>query len=127
MTPYEIVYGHAPQTIQAYEVGTTKVDSMDQSLRDRDIMLTLLKSNLALAQGRMKVQVDKHMSERVFNIGDWVYLRLVPYQHLSLAYHPFHKLQPRFYGPFQVLAKVRLVAYKLQSIISCILSFMYLA
>lgn len=76
-------------------------------------MLTLLKSNLALAQGRMKVQADKHMSGRIFNFGDWVYLRLVPYQHLSLASHPFHKLQPSFYGPFQVLAKVGPVAYKL--------------
>ena len=47
-------------------------------------------------------------------MGDWVYLRLVLYQHKSLAAHPFHKLQPRFYGPFLVLAKVGNVAYRIQ-------------
>lgn len=87
---------------------------MNQSLRDRDIVLTLLKSNLANAQCRMKVQADKHRSKRVLNVGDWVYLRLVPYQHFSLAFHPFHKLQPGFYGPFQVMSKVEPVACKLQ-------------
>lgn len=62
----------------------------------------------------MKVQADKKRTERVFAVADWVYLRLVPYQHKSLATHHFHKMQPRFYGPFQVLAKVSNVAYKIQ-------------
>ena len=47
-------------------------------------------------------------------MGDFVYLRLVPYQYMSLASHSFHKLQPRFYGPFEVLAKVGSMAYKLK-------------
>ena len=41
-------------------------------------------------------------------------MRLVPYQLKSLASHSFHKLQPRFYGPFQILSKVGVVAYKLK-------------
>lgn len=100
--------------MQAYETGTTKVDYVDQALKERDRILSLLKSNLEAAQCRMKVQADKKRSERVFEVGDSVYLRLVPYQHLSLASHPFHKLQPRFYGQFQILSKVGPVAYKLK-------------
>ncbi|KAM1543884.1 hypothetical protein PS2_013153 [Malus domestica] len=43
-----------------------------------------------------------------------VFLPMVPYQHQSLAKHPFHKLQPRFYGPFKVLQKIGQVAYKIE-------------
>ncbi|KAB2609297.1 hypothetical protein D8674_012465 [Pyrus ussuriensis x Pyrus communis] len=63
---------------------------------------------------RMKVQADKHRTEREFVVGDWVYLRLISYQPKSLASHSFHKLQPRFYGPFQIISKLGAVVYKLQ-------------
>lgn len=62
----------------------------------------------------MKVQSDKKRTERVFEVGDWVYLRLVPYQYMSISSHLVHKLQPKFYGPFEILAKVGIIAYKLK-------------
>ncbi|XP_070664461.1 uncharacterized protein [Malus domestica] len=62
----------------------------------------------------MKVQADKHRSERTFEVGDLVYLKLIPYQLQSLATHAHHKLHPKFYGPFEVLEKVGEVAYKLK-------------
>lgn len=114
MTPFEIVYGQALPTVHSYETGTTKVDSVDQALKERDRILSLLQSNLEATQCRMKAQADKKRFERVFEVGDSVYLRLVPYQQLSLASHPFHKLHPRYYGPFQILSKVGPVAYKLK-------------
>lgn len=44
---------------------------------------------------------------------DMVFLRLEPYQHQSIAKHSFHKLQPKFYGPFEVINRVGPVAYKI--------------
>lgn len=108
------MYGQDPPTVHAYENGTTKVDLVDQSLKDKDRVMAILKSNFENAQCRINVQSDKHMSKRVLNVGDRVYLRLVLYHHMSLASHPFYKIQPRFYGPFQILCKVGFVAYKLQ-------------
>jgi hypothetical protein len=32
----------------------------------------------------MKQQADKHRSERSFEVGDWVFLRLQPYKQMSL-------------------------------------------
>lgn len=87
---------------------------MDQALQERNRILAVLKLNLEAAQCRMKVQSDKKRTERVFEVGDWVYLRLVPYQYMSLSSHSVHKLQPRFYGPFEILSKVGTVAYKLK-------------
>ena len=47
-------------------------------------------------------------------MGQLVYLKLIPYQLQSLASHSYHKLQPRFYGPFEVLEKIGSVSYKLK-------------
>ncbi|KAM1133241.1 hypothetical protein ACFX19_043220 [Malus domestica] len=114
MTPYEIVYGQPPPLVSFYDSGTTKVASVDQALQERNRVLAVLKANLQAAQNRMKVQSDKKRTERVFEVGDWVYLRLVPYQFMSLSSHSVHKLQPRFYRPFEILAKLGPVAYKLK-------------
>nr|XP_028964667.1 uncharacterized protein LOC108169704 [Malus domestica] len=110
LTPYEVVYGQPPPAVPTYESGATKIDLVNRSLEERGRILSQLKTNLLSAQVRMKQQADKHRTERSFEVGD---MRLVPYQHQSLAKHPFHKLQPRFYGPFKVLQKIGHVAYKI--------------
>ena len=47
-------------------------------------------------------------------MGDSVYLKLQPYVQSSLAPRANHKLAFNFFGPYQVIAKVGPVAYKLQ-------------
>lgn len=54
------------------------------------------------------------MTERTFVVGDFVYLKLVPYQFQSLASHTSHKLHPIYYGPYEVLEKIGPMAYKLK-------------
>ena len=54
-----------------------------------------------------------HRTEREFQIGDWVYLRLQPYKQQSVAYRASHKLSPRFFGPFKIIQRVGPVAYRL--------------
>jgi hypothetical protein len=76
-------------------------------------MINLLKENLHKACNGMKVQANKNRTERVFLVGDWVYLRLQPYRHTSLASRTNLKLSHRFFGPFQILKKIGIVAYKL--------------
>nr|KYP42818.1 hypothetical protein KK1_035754 [Cajanus cajan] len=62
----------------------------------------------------MKQQADRKRRDVNFEVGDWVYLKAQPYRLKSLAKRRNEKLGPRYYGPFQVLAKVGVVAYKLQ-------------
>ncbi|XP_024156291.1 uncharacterized protein LOC112164308 [Rosa chinensis] len=114
MTPFEALYGYPPPAISPYLPGSTAVAHVDQQLRDRDELLQLLKKNLKKAQARMKGFYDKKHSERTFESGDYVYLKLQPYKQHSLQKNSFHKLSARYYGPFQIIEKIGPVAYKLQ-------------
>ncbi|KAB1225090.1 Transposon Tf2-9 polyprotein [Morella rubra] len=76
-------------------------------------MLQLLRENLHRAQNRMKKYADLKRTDREFNIGDFVYLRLQPYRQMSLSQRHNLKLSPRFYGPFKILQRIGSVAYKL--------------
>ena len=53
-------------------------------------------------------------SDREFQIGQWVLLKLQPYRQISTAARSSQKLAPRYYGPYRILEKVGPVAYKLQ-------------
>lgn len=76
---FELVYSYPPPYIATYESRSAKMDVVRQSLLDKDKMLSILISNLFLAQNRMKVEVDKHKIGREFAMGDLVHLKLVPY------------------------------------------------
>ncbi|WVY94257.1 hypothetical protein V8G54_033345 [Vigna mungo] len=62
---------------------------------------------------RMKKNADLKRKEVNFDVGSWVYVKLQPYCQISVSGSKFHKLAKRFYGPFQVVAKMGPVAYKL--------------
>jgi hypothetical protein len=62
----------------------------------------------------MKRQADKGCSERVFAVGDHVYLKLQPYMQSSVAHYSNNKLSFKFFGQFRISARVGSVAYKLE-------------
>ena len=70
LTPFEALFGYPPPKLLDYILSTTKVDSMDVQLRTRQQLLALSKHNLVAAQERMKVNADKHRTEREFAKGD---------------------------------------------------------
>ncbi|GJV75382.1 retrotransposon-related protein [Tanacetum coccineum] len=113
-TPYEIVYGQPPPLYIPYMSKDSRVDLVDKTLVAKEKAIDMLKFNLDKAQNRMKVQADKHRSEREFSVGDWVYLKLQPYRQLTIKKGKQHKLSAKFYGPFLVIGKVGQVAYRLQ-------------
>lgn len=62
----------------------------------------------------MKKYADVKGEEREFTLGDCVYMKLQPYQQLSVALQRNTMLAPRFYGPFQVVERIGGMAYRLK-------------
>lgn len=114
ISPFEAVYGQPPPTLLSYIPGTTKVQAVEDLLRSRGEILRELRRNLADARDRMKIHADQHRREVVFEIGDYVYLKLQPYRQKTVAFRSSMKLSPRFFGPYKVLARIGPVAYKLE-------------
>ena len=56
---------------------------------------------------------DKGGSDRVFQIGDCVWLKLQAYRQTSVQHCSNHKLGPKYFGPFHINDRVSKVAYKL--------------
>ena len=62
----------------------------------------------------MKDLADKCRSDRIFAVGDRVFLKLQLYVQSSEATHSNQKLAFRYFGPYKVLQRIGAVAYKLQ-------------
>ena len=80
MTPFQALYGRSPLTIPYYHEGYYSVHEVDKNLDFRDAMLWQLKSNLHIANNRMKQQADSKRRDIEFLVGDLVFLKLHPYR-----------------------------------------------
>ena len=62
----------------------------------------------------MKLQADRHRTDRAINIGDWVWFKLQPYRQTTAQMRCNQKLAKKYFGPFKSKATSGKVSYKLQ-------------
>lgn len=113
-SPFHVLYGYEPRHFGISVSDTISVSDLSSWLQERQVMSGLIQQHLQRAKSRMKKQADHKRSERVLQVGDWVFLKLQPYVQSSLAPRANQKLAFRFFGPYKVLAKIGSVAYRLQ-------------
>lgn len=113
-SPYEVMFGQQPPLHVPYVPGDSTVVAVDRSLAAREEVLGGIKEQLAKAKNRMKQLTDKNRSEREFELGMLVYLKLHPFRQYTLLQQSSHKFSPKYCGPFQILERVGKVAYRLK-------------
>uniref|UniRef100_A0A0A9BGZ9 Integrase catalytic domain-containing protein n=1 Tax=Arundo donax TaxID=35708 RepID=A0A0A9BGZ9_ARUDO len=104
-TPFQALYGYPPPMIGEVAVPGPESPAKD-FIAEKQHMLTGLKYNLSQAQARMKKYADRNRSERSFNVGDFIYLKMQPYHQVAFGLRGSLKLATKFYGPFMILEKI---------------------
>ena len=113
-SPFEALYGYPPRHFGISVLHDVAVPELSTWLQDRQVVTDLIRQHLARAKERMKRQADNNRLERQFKVGDMVFLKIQPYVQSTLAPRANQKLSFKFYGPFQIIARVGSVAYKLE-------------
>jgi hypothetical protein len=112
-SPFEVMYGRPPRQLDLTMVDATSLQDLQTWLKDMKLMVRLVRQHLLRAQQRIKAQVDKGRSDREFNVGDLIYLKLQPYVQTLVATRANNKLSFKYFGPYKVLQRVGKAAYKL--------------
>lgn len=89
----------------SYVPRTARTQTWEDYLYDRD---------LTKARNKMKIFADRRRSERTFDVGGTVLLKLKLYRQSTARGVMLHKLSPRYYGLYLIIEKIGIVAYRLQ-------------
>ena len=120
-TPFEVLYGHTPRHFGIVDPAACPVPELSEWLQDREDTMGLLRQHLLRAQQQMKTVADRRRTERIFAVGDWVFLKIQPCVQTTLATRANPKLVFRYFGPFQILQRVGGTSCKLQLPEKCLI------
>ena len=81
-------------------------------IRDTSEMVSLIRQRLFMAQSRRKSYEDVRRRPLEFEVVDHVFLRVMPKRGV-VRFGKRGKLSPRFIGPFEILERIGIVAYRL--------------
>ncbi|GKF16003.1 putative reverse transcriptase domain-containing protein [Tanacetum coccineum] len=107
--------GQSKRTIQTLEdmLRACVIDFGKELIQERTKKIIMIKQRMQAAQDRPKSYADRKRKPMEYEVGDMVMLKVSPWKGV-VRFGKRGKLNPRYVGPFKVLAKVGKVAYKLE-------------
>ncbi|GJR11779.1 ty3-gypsy retrotransposon protein [Tanacetum coccineum] len=109
---FEALYGRKYRSpIMWAEVGEGQLIG-PELVQETNEKISQIKDRLKAARDRQKSYADKRRKPLEFSVGDYVLLKLSPWKGV-VRFGKKEKLAPRFVGPFEIIEKVGLVAYRL--------------
>ncbi|GMI95758.1 hypothetical protein HRI_003245100 [Hibiscus trionum] len=113
MAPYEALYGRRCRTPLCLEEAGKKFISMQAMLKGTTKKVKLIFERLKAASDRLKSNADLKCKEIEFAVGERVFLKVSPWKKV-MRFGRKGKLSPRFVGPYEVVERISLVAYRLR-------------
>ncbi|GJZ43067.1 putative reverse transcriptase domain-containing protein [Tanacetum coccineum] len=111
--PYEALYGRKCRSLVCWaEVREAQLTG-PKLIQETTEKIVLIKQRMQVAQDRQKSYADQKRKPMEFEVGDRVMLKVSPWKGV-VRFGKRGKLNPRYVGPFKVIAKVRKVAYRLK-------------
>ena len=112
MAPYEALYGRKCRSPVCWdEVGESKLVG-PEIIQITSEKIRLIRERIQTAQSRQKSYADRRRWDLEFAVGDHVFLKVSPWKGITRFGHK-GKLSPRYIGPFEILERVGLVAYRI--------------
>ncbi|GJY49691.1 putative reverse transcriptase domain-containing protein [Tanacetum coccineum] len=111
--PFEALYGRKCRSpIYWAEVGDAQLTG-PEIVRETIEKIIQIKHRLQASRDRQRSYADKRRKPLEFQVGDKVMLKVSPWKGV-IRFSKRGKLNPRYIGPFKILAKVEMVAYRLE-------------
>jgi len=111
-SPFHALYGYDPTT-GYLQVPLKTCSSINEKVQGLQNQAVVLKEQLSRAQNKMKLSADKHRSDKEYQVGELVLLKLQPYAQSSLVNRPYPKLSFKYFGPYKVTERIGRAAYRL--------------
>jgi hypothetical protein len=112
-SPFKALYKLEPNFGGMPNLASHTDSSATDTALEYQAQTELLRAQLLHAQHRMKTHADKNRIEREYAVGEQVLLKLQPYAQQSVVNRPYPKLSYKYFGPYTILERIGVVAYKL--------------
>eukprot|EP00253_Pinus_taeda_P012417 PITA_12417 len=112
MSPFEVLYRLKCRTPSSWGGPEDRLMLGPEMLKEMEEMVKRVRANLKVAQDRQKSFADRKRNFKEFQVGEHVYVRIQA-KKSTLQWSGCAKLAPRICGPFQILVRIRPVAYQL--------------